>query len=134
VETKATSNAFGASVFYRQYVPMYKKWFFYGQGNLGFNVSKNEQKGQGIKTGVANGWNTGIDGSLGISYQAGRKWWLEASLNNFLSIGYYHSKSEAYQAGQVSSISKSNSFSTSFNASNFSNIAVGFRFIIPAKG
>lgn len=133
LESKNTSSSFGVGVFYREYFPIYQKWFFYGQGTLGVNVSKNEQKNQGITTSVGNGWNTGIDGSLGISYQAGRKCWLEAGLNSFFNIGYYHSKSEAYQAGQVTTATKGNGLSASFNASSFNNIAIGFRWIIPAK-
>ena len=133
LDTKNTATSYGAGVFYREYFPIYKKWVFYGQGTLGLNVSKNEQKTQGIKVITANGWNTGIDGALGISYQAGHRCWLEAGLNNFFNIGYSHSKTETYQAGQVVTATKGNGLSASFNASSFSNVAIGFRWIIPAR-
>lgn len=131
-ESKNTSSVYGASIFYRQYFTMYKKWMFYGQGNAGVNFSNNDYVDQGVKRNKGNGVNAGLNGSLGITFQASRKLWLEAGLNDFFGLNYSHSKSDAFsQSGQVTSSAKSNGVTANFNISGANSLAVGFRWIFP---
>ena len=132
---KNTGNQIGAGVFYRQYFPIYKKWMFYGQTNANLNFTNSSSTLQGIKYQQAKGVSGALTASLGITYQVSKKLWLEAGLSDLIGIAYSHQKSETLSpAGVVTSSFKTNTVSANFNLNSSNNFAIGFRWIIPAKG
>ena len=69
------------------------------------------------------------------TYQVSKKLWLEAGMSELVGIGYSHQKSESLSpSGTVTSSFKTNNVSANFNLNGSNNFAIGFRWIIPAKG
>jgi hypothetical protein len=132
---KNTGHQFGVGVFYRQYFPIYKKWMFYGQANANLNFTNSSSTLQGIKYQQAHGKIGSLNASLGITYQVSKKLWLEAGLSDLISIGYNHQNSENVSpAGAITSSYKTNNVTANFNLTGGNSFAIGFRWIIPAKG
>lgn len=134
-ELKSTGSSFGIGTFYRQYVPLYKKWMLYGEANALISTSNSKASNQSVKVNSINSTALNLNASLGITYQVTKKLWLEAGISNLAGIGYAHQKVENFSnSGIVTSSSKSNSIGANFNLNGSNSIAIGFRWIIPAKG
>ncbi len=130
--SKTSSNGYGAGVFYRQYFPLANKWMLYGQANVLAIFSHSKTVAQGVTTDKGKAWQAEFGITPGISFQAGKKLWLEASLSDLFSVNYTHSKADALNpSGAVINTSTQNNFTASANASGFNSIAVGIRWIIP---
>lgn len=133
--SRNAGNQYGIGMFYRQYFPIYKKWMFYGQSNAGVTFSGSTLSNSGIKLSKMNSLGASIGASLGITLQVSKKLWLEAGLSNLASINYTHQKLQNYSAaGAVTSTGTNNQFYSNFNLNGGSSLAIGFRWIIPAKG
>jgi hypothetical protein len=132
--SKNSGNQYGVAIFYRQYFPVYKKWMFYGQGNAGLIFSGSTLSNDGIKLNKINTQGASIGASLGITLQVSKKLWLEAGLSNLASINYNHQQMQNFSTdGSVTTTATNNQFSTNFNLNGGSSLAIGFRWIFPAK-
>ena len=79
-ETK--NNGYSAGVFYRQYYPLSNRFYLFGQGSFGWSTSKEKYTNNALLQREND--NNAISFSItpGLSYAAGRKLHLEASLND----------------------------------------------------
>jgi hypothetical protein len=129
--TTTNGHGYGGSFFLRRYVPLAKRFYFFGQGAIGAstNTSKSEYNNQTINS--SEGWSTAISFSPGLTYGIFRKLYIESSLNGFALLAYGHSKykSTDTNTGAVSTSKASNfNFSTSLSGGN--GFSIGFRFLL----
>jgi hypothetical protein len=71
----------------------------------------------------------GVNLYPGVTYVVGRRFHLEAGLNNLLSLQYTSSKNENTSSGQTS-VNKSSGIDFSTNLSTAAPLTVGFRFVL----
>jgi len=127
--TQQDNKSIGGGVFVRKYVPLGKRFYFFGQARAGYLNNDSEQTQGNVKT--VNESNR-IDLSLypGVSFALTKAFHIEAGFNNLALISY--EKGESIQTGPFSQpvVNENSSlgFSTNVGASN---ITFGFRFIIP---
>lgn len=130
--TENSNNSYGLGIFYRQYVPVYQKLFIYGQASAGYAYLDGKDELQNIRLRKRTGSTTDLSMSLGLSYQAGRKIWIEAGIGSLLYVAYTHQKIQDLDTqGQVVDSRKYSNFSANVNLNSFSNLTLGFRFILP---
>ena len=129
---------YAAGAFYRKYKGLARNFYFFGEGDLSFNYSKNNFQYYDVST---NSLNTAISKTNGISllivpgisYAVWKKMQVELSMLNIFSIGYSHSKTHYSATNSLAyTDEKANSFSASANLSPnlLSNFGVGFKFIL----
>jgi len=116
------SQAYGFELFLRKYKPLGKGFYLFGQTGLFYNNNdftylyptyKNKQELRSF----------GADLYPGISYAITKKFHLEASLANLVTLKY--SKDKITSAGVVTQ--DRNGVDFNVNASSFSSINIGFR-------
>jgi hypothetical protein len=124
VDTRNEKN-YGGALFLRQYLLLGKNFYFFGQGNTGVSVFKNEYPTNPL---VDNkGYRISLGVYPGISYAVNNKIHIESGLNNIVFIDYTSSKSVPV-AGQES---KSTSFNVGTSLSSPISFNIGIRFILP---
>lgn len=127
----STGNNYGAGVFYRKYIPLSKSFYLFGEAGFGYYSSKSENAAittQSYKN-TQEQTNTGLSLFPGIAYAVGKRFHLEASLNNLVTLYYSKNKSEQTFQGNVSK-NESKGVSMDVNVSSTAPITLGFRFII----
>jgi hypothetical protein len=131
VTRKIESDSYGSSIFLRKYLPIGKSFYLFGEGDI--NYTHNKQSDNYIPSSGFNatqkGWTVSLNFSPGISYAITKKFHLETSLSNLLSLGYSNSKSNSI-SNNIYSSQERNSFSFNSNTSPFSNFNIGFRFLL----
>ena len=123
-----TTN-YGGGAFVRQYLPLGKSFYLYGQTDL--NVSSFE----GAETrgtdyfSETNGWGININLAPGVAYALTNKFHLELGFYNLASIGYNNSILDvSTMAGNTKTENSFFGFSSNLNTSTPLNI--GFRFLL----
>jgi len=122
---------FGGGVFARRYVPVFKKFYIYGESRLGYQTTEiktNEYWSGGGYTYTNKGWETGLTLTPGISYGITKNLQLEAGFTSLFNMWYGKSK-YSYDTETT----KSNTFRAGANLENLSAFTVGFRFLINKK-
>lgn len=137
-KARSENSIYGGGIFLRQYYSIGKRFFVFGEGSLGLDYSKGEawvtQGGPERKDFSSRNFTTSLNLSPGISYQAGRKLFLEAYLNSLLRLSYQSGWVKRYNTqGALLEEGTGNSFSVSANANGVSDIAIGLRWILPAR-
>ncbi|MES2891518.1 MAG: hypothetical protein V4725_05880 [Bacteroidota bacterium] len=123
----------GAGVFVRKYLPLGKSFYLFGDASLNGQYNHKEQENSvGIYELEENGYSVAISIYPGIAYQVNKSLFVEASLNNFASLGYSHNKVEQNAGSQVI-VSKNNSYQLSSSIGSTNPLQLGFRWIIPKK-
>lgn len=132
---KEKTSGFGGGFFYRFYVPLNKRFFVLGETALGANSSSQERKTDAKLYSENKTTAISLSAVPGIAFRATKSLYLETSLSNLLVLSYYSSKTDFYDqsAGSVYQTNKVRQFNASANTSGFSNIAIGIRWIFPAK-
>lgn len=131
---KTKQDNFGLGIFYRQYFPLHEKWMLFGQATLSGTRGKVNNYFNDKLVSDSRSWSAIIGVTPGISFRVGKKVYLEAILNDLLTVNYTLQKSNNRDAfGTVTNRSKQSSIYGGANTGGFNSIAVGLRWIIPAK-
>jgi hypothetical protein len=134
VTTVDKTQTYGGGIFLRNYYTLSPRFYLFGEAGLGVTSSNRERTSNSILTSEDNTTGISLTITPGISFAAGKKLHLEASLNNLFSMDYSASKSKYYDnSGVLTSSNKGTSFNAAANASGFSQISVGLRWILPSK-
>src|SRR5687768_4014276 len=95
---KSVTNNYGGGIFYRRYLPLGKNFYLYGQGQLQLDFGNQE-----YKTSATNYKKTtnyvGVGLFPGVAYAISKRFHLEVSMNNLVSLGYSSIK-ENYTTSQ----------------------------------
>jgi opacity protein-like surface antigen len=123
---------YGGGLFVRRYVPVFNRFYIFGEGRLGYNTYETKNKwnyGNVISSGKIKGWNTGVTFTPGISYGVTQNVQLEAGFVSLFSIMYANAKttSDYYPP------SKLKSFNADLNLDRLSSFSLGVRFLINKK-
>jgi len=128
-------SSYGGGVFLRNYYPLNSRFSLFGDGSFGVGINSSERKENAVLTGKNNATDISLGITPGISFAAGKKLHLEASLNSLLSVAYSFSESSTYNAsGAVVNKGNERQFNIGANANGFSGLSVGLRWILPSKG
>jgi hypothetical protein len=130
---KRDEKTYGGGLFVRRYVPVFKRFYMYGEGRLGYNKSESEENsvyGTSYSSNKLKGWETGLTFTPGIAYGITRNILLEAGFTSLFNARYSSSetKSEPY-----SQLDRVKSFTAGVNLENISAFYIGFRFLINKK-
>lgn len=127
-------RTYGGGIFLRNYYPLSSRFYLFGEGSAGVGFTKSEGINNAVVYGRGNTTLLFASITPGISFAAGRKVHLEASLNSLVSAGYSVSKTSTYDAtGTQINSGKSKQFNAGVNANGFSNLSIGLRWILPRK-
>ncbi|MBI2731289.1 MAG: outer membrane beta-barrel protein [Sphingobacteriales bacterium] len=123
------NQTYGAGFFVRKYKLISGKFYFFGQGRIGFSYSKNENVQTTNYTTNTKGWGTGFSIQPGISFAVNKRLHIEAGFNDIVTASYQHRKIE--YTPLPNSERKENSFSIGTSLSNFSSsLFFGFRVLL----
>lgn len=126
------TNGYSLGAFYRQYKPLGKGFYFFGEADAGVSSIKqtNELKSTGFE---ATTRQRGASLSLtpGLSYQVLRKLQLEISLSSLVGVSYTIAKYETNDPQQKIRNSTAFGFSSSLSNNNsLGYLGIGFRLIL----
>jgi hypothetical protein len=124
-------RSYGASVFVRRYVPLLKKFYFFGQAAAGGNKNKSWQEYHNQTSNSTEGWGASVSFSPGLTYALTKKLYVESSLNSFALLGYAHSKTESTDSntGDVY-LSKGSNFTFSTSLGSGGGFSIGFQLLL----
>ena len=132
------NDVYGGGFFYRRYYPFSQRFFLFGDAGLGVGFGKsqnlNDDGNRSHISSKSNSTQIGLSLTPGLSFAATRKLFLEASLNDLLTLTYSSSKGESFDLqGNVLNTVEQKAFSAHANANGFSNLSIGIRWIFPSK-
>lgn len=119
------SSGFSAGLFYRRYISLSNKFFLFGEGGADYGVN-NYDNGSGNEF---EGKTIGLNLFPGISYSVGKRFHLEAVLNDLFRINYSTGKN-IDNTGTSPVESKTKAFSIGTNISSQMPLTIGFRFVL----
>ncbi|MGZ5190214.1 MAG: outer membrane beta-barrel protein [Flavisolibacter sp.] len=125
---KSVSNNYGGGIFYRRYLPLGKSFYLYGQGQLQLDFGEQEYKTSATTSERTTNY-VGLGLFPGVAYAISKRFHLEISMNNLVSLGYSSIK-ENYTTSQEL---RNSQFNFSVNANPASNLALGFRILLGNK-
>lgn len=129
-------KTYGGGLFVRQYVPVIKQLYVFGQGNVGFSslkLNETQRDYYGTPTKYkTKGWNSSLTITPGVSVAITKNLQLESGFNNLFHISYAKNKRslDAPSAAKTTS----SSFSAGLSLENQSAFYLGFRWLINSKG
>lgn len=127
--TDRKEKTFGGGLFVRRYVPMFKRFYIYGEGRLGYNRTESNNTG-GYYENKSKGWESNLTITPGISYGITKHILVEAGFASLFTAKYKSVKSDW---APNSSSSKQKSFDAGVSLENVSALSIGFRFLINKK-
>ncbi|HEY0730964.1 MAG TPA: hypothetical protein VGD33_00995 [Chitinophagaceae bacterium] len=122
---ESESSGYSAGLFYRRYISLSNKFFLFGEGGADYGVN-NYNNGSGSEF---EGKTIGLNLFPGISYAVGKRFQLEAVLNDLLRVSYSTGKN-IDNTGTSPVESKTNAFSIGTNLSSQMPLTIGFRFVL----
>lgn len=127
-DSKSFSNNYGAGVFHRRYLPLGKNFYLFGQGHLYADFGKQEYQSS---TTNSKKTITTVGAGLfpGVAYAINKRFHLELSMNNLISLGYSSIKDHNSSGLDI----RNNQFNFALNANPTSNLALGFRVLLGNK-
>lgn len=133
--SKDELNSFGGGVWLRKYYTLSKAFYVFADAAMNANFGKRDQQLlQPSRTVKEN--STGVSLTLfpGVAYQMRKRFFLEASLNNLLSIGYAHNTYKQTDSnGVLINSNTSNSYSGAIGFGNSNPLQIGARWILQGK-
>lgn len=121
-------NQYNAGVFYRQYRKLANRFYFFGEGGIGYFTSKQTDTNTPAINNVTRK-STGGQMYLtpGIAYQIGKKLQLELLIPNIVSANYSVNKTTS-----TGSNTKQDQFNinTNLNGLALNSAGIGFRFVL----
>jgi hypothetical protein len=129
IESK--TNAYGGGIFVRKYFPVISRLYIFGDANAAFTSSKTDNTlTPTIKTTSRSSIGT-VGITPGIAFSVSKRFMLETSLNNLLSVAYTSTKTSGptnYYNG------KSHQFAAGVYAEGKAQFNIGCRFLLGNKG
>lgn len=130
-----TGNGFLAGVFLRRYKPIGAGFSLFGEaelsGNYSHSTAEMPSNAQFAETSDhSNGFGFTLQVYPGIAYALNRRWQLETSLPNFLSINYIHDKETQQYNTQAAQSTSDHSFNISSSLTGNDEFTVGVRYFI----
>jgi hypothetical protein len=127
-DAKTISNNFGGGLFHRRYLPLGKSFYLYGQGQVFIDYGKHESKSLTSNSSRST-TNLGVALFPGLAYAISKRFHLEVSMNNLVSLAY----SSVKEDNSTGPDAAYNQFNFSINANPTSNLALGFRVLLGNK-
>lgn len=130
---KREEKIYGGGLFARRYVPVFKRFYLYGEGRLGYNKSEMEEYWASTSTsGSSNlkSWETGLTFTPGIAYGITRNILLETGVAALFDARYKSSETKYSTNTPPYSVK---SFTAGVNLENISAFYVGIRILINKK-
>ena len=127
-----TENGFTAGVFIRRYKPIGAGFSLFGQAEVSGNYSHSNYAApsSGIVLSRYNDYGFALVLAPGIAYALSRKWQIETSLPNFLSVNYQYNKTtQQYNSSSPSSVD-GHTFGFSSSLTGNDEFTVGVRYFI----
>jgi hypothetical protein len=131
--SKRDEKTYGGGLFVRRYVPVFKRFYLYGEGRLRYNKSESEENWAFTSSfGSSNlkSWETGLTFTPGIAYGITRSILLEAGAAALFDARYRSTESLYTPYTQKNS---EKSFTAGVNLENASAFYIGIRFLINKK-
>lgn len=131
--SKRDEKTYGGGLFVRRYVPIFKRFYLYGEGRLGYNKSGSEENWANTSTSGINNlkiWETGLTFTPGIAYGITRSILLEAGASALFDARYRSTES-VYSPYTQSNSEKT--FTAGVRLENASAFYIGIRFLINKK-
>lgn len=122
------NKSFNAGFFYRRYLSLGASFYLFGEGGVSYGKSKYEQKNPFSASVTDRNSNITLSLFPGVTYAVSKRFHLEASINNLLTVAYNKNEREDPSSGSV--VSESKRFDIGLNASNSSPVALGFRVVL----
>lgn len=132
--TESNAHSFGGGVFVRKYLPLGKSFYLFGDAGLigQYNYMEQINVQQPAFYSEQKGFSIAATLYPGVAYQVKKSLFLEASLNNLVSLNYGHSNLEQH-AGSSSSNATTDTYHFSSSLGNNIPLQIGVRWIIPKK-
>jgi hypothetical protein len=130
---KRDEKTYGGGLFVRRYVPVFKRFYLYGEGRLGYNKSEVEENWAATSasgTSKLKSWETGLIFTPGIAYGITRSILLEAGAAALFDARYRSTESVYSPYTQSNSVK---TFTAGVNLENAASFFVGIRFLINKK-
>lgn len=127
IDKNMKSTKHGAGIFYRQYVPIGRKFYFLGQATAFHTRQMFNYISSSNAVIETKYWSTGLSLNTGVSFAIAKKVHLEAGFTNLL-LSYNRSKTSETTVGNTI-----HSGNRSFTFNPWPALNVGFRFIIDTK-
>jgi opacity protein-like surface antigen len=127
-------KTYGGGLFVRRYVPVFNRFFLFGEGRLRYNAYKSDDEWSIVYGGdksKSRGWETGLTFTPGISYGITPNIQLEAGFQSLFDIRYQNTK--IIHDGNYYEDKRIKSFSAGVNLENISAFTIGVRFLINKK-
>lgn len=131
--SKRDEKTYGGGLFVRRYVPVFKRFYLYGEGRLGYNKSETKENWANTSTsGTSNlkSWETGLTFTPGIAYGITRSILLEAGVAALFDARYRSTESINSPYTQSNSVK---TFTAGVRLENASAFTIGIRFLINKK-
>lgn len=119
----------GGGIFWRKYLPLSKSFYFFTNTQLSYGYFKWEYF-QPDNTQVSKTSTVYLGIYPGVTYVLSKKFHLEASLNNLISLGYTHTQTDVTVFSGQNTSSQQNSFSLQTSVSSINPFNFGFRFLL----
>jgi len=131
--SKRDEKTYGGGLFVRRYVPVFKRFYLYGEGRLGYNKLEYEDNWTSTSASGINKskvWETGLTFTPGIAYGITRSILLEAGAAALFDARYRSTETTYSPYTQPNSVK---SFTARVNLENAASFFVGIRFLINKK-
>jgi hypothetical protein len=131
--SKRDEKTYGGGLFIRRYIPVFKRFYLYGEGRLGYNKSESEENWTTTSTSGTNNlkiWETGLTFTPGIAYGITRSILLEAGVAALFDARYRSTESIYSPYTQSNSVK---TFTAGVRLENASAFYIGIRFLINKK-
>lgn len=126
-------KSYGGGLFVRRYVPIFKRFYIYGEGRLGYNGIESKTHYDytgGSYDNKLKGWETNLTITPGISYGITQSILVEAGFATLFNATYKSVKSD-WTPNSYSLRQKS--FNAGVSLENVSALTIGIRFLINKK-
>jgi hypothetical protein len=128
-----TIEHYGVDLFERKYWTIVKRFYAFGQFDLGY--TKEKQKSiYGTSKEEINGWALSLGAGPGLSFELSRRFQLETLLSDLFYLSYGKSKRTNTDPNGIVSETKRQSSSGGVNFDNASNLTIGIRFLLKKQG
>ena len=125
------NSSIGAGFFVRQYWEVARNFYAFGQGRLGFAITREEyDQSIVITSDYLKGWNVSASVYPGLSYAVSRKVHLESTFFNLLTLQYRQQKVDSDVETGSGSSWKKNNFSVSSSFDNATAFTLGVRILL----
>jgi outer membrane receptor for ferrienterochelin and colicin len=122
-------NYYGAGVFYRRYLSLSRSFYLFGEAGAGYSQGNSkEQNAAYFRKEKNKSFSLGL--YPGVTYAVNKRFHLEASLNNLVSLNYNSNTITTTPTGGSTQKLDSRGFGFSTNFNSATPLTIGFRIVI----